>query len=72
MTLTIGYSTFDFGKWVHSVDNDCDMLECPKCKCRVILKPYCDAIGTRGTSFCPYCGEDLRNEQANLFEEVEE
>ncbi len=72
MIVTVHYKTFDFGKWEHTVDNDADMLRCPKCKCGILLKPYCDAIGTRGTSFCPYCGADLRDEQMDLFTEVKQ
>jgi len=67
--VQIGYCAYDFGKWIHTVDNGADMLRCPKCKCGIILKPYIDAIGTAGTAFCPYCGEDLREEQTSLFEE---
>ena len=72
MIVKIGYRAYDFGKWILTVDNDADMLRCPKCKCGIILKPYCDAIGTAGTAFCPYCGEDLREEQTSLFEEDED
>lgn len=68
MIIRIGYSTYDFGKWIHTVDNDADMLRCPKCNCGIRLEPYTRAIGTAGTAFCPYCGEDLRNDQMSIID----
>ena len=49
-------------KWLKRIDNDCQMLECPKCECRVLATDYSFAVGNKGYSFCPYCGADLREE----------
>ena len=54
---------FKYGKWKKAVDNDIKMLRCPDCECQVIRKDYERAIGTKGIRFCPYCGEDMWNEE---------
>ena len=38
------------------------ILICPDCECTIKLKPYDQACGTKATTFCPYCGADMRKE----------
>ena len=57
---TVGYKTYYFGKWEKHVDNGQPMLRCPECECGIRWDAYKHAIGTKGMSFCPYCGADLR------------
>lgn len=60
-------------KWIKRIDEDNDMLECPKCGCRVGAKAYSYAVGNNGYSFCPYCGADLRKQyQRTLAEFMED
>lgn len=66
-----GYADKNINRWKRGVDNDTDMLECPKCQCRVLAKEYILSVGTKGFSFCPYCGEDLRPDQMTM-EEMDE
>ena len=47
-------------RWVWSEDNGEPFCKCPKCDCGMNPYDYSHAVGTRGWSFCPYCGEDLR------------
>lgn len=66
--ITIGYITYNLGRWRMTIDNCESMLECPECGCRVTWLDYSRAIGAHGTHFCPYCGADLReakDEQTN-------
>ncbi len=56
--------------WERRIDNDFEMLECPKCKCRVKALHYIVAVGTHGFNFCPYCGEDLRPSQLSMFDDL--
>ena len=51
--------------WIHRVDTGIGMLECPKCECRANEAMFSYAVGNRGYSFCPYCGEDLRKKEGN-------
>ena len=62
--------------WIHRIDCGTDMMECPKCSCRIIGKWFSYAVGDRGYGFCPYCGEDVRKKTElskgfvdSLFEE---
>ena len=48
--------------WEREVDNGEDMLKCPFCGGRVILRWYALAIGYNGHRFCPYCGTNLDDE----------
>lgn len=50
-------------RYRHRKDNDCEMLECPECECRILANDFSCAVGNRGYSFCPYCGADLREER---------
>lgn len=47
-------------RYVNAIDNGCKMLRCPECKCQIQAYPFSYAVGTRGYSFCPYCGKDVR------------
>lgn len=49
-------------KYIKAIDNGDTMLECPECKCRIQYNAFTYAVGTRGFSFCPYCGTDVRKE----------
>lgn len=49
--------------YVKAVDCGEQMLECPECKCRIIYNAFTYAVGSRGFSFCPYCGKDRRNHE---------
>lgn len=46
--------------YIKAIDNGAQMLECPKCKGRIVANPFTYAVGTAGYAFCPYCGHDLR------------
>ena len=63
-----GYCDKFINGWERGIDNDTDMLECPKCKCRVFAEQYIFAVGAQGFNFCPYCGEDLRPDQMTMEE----
>ena len=54
--VRVGYKTFDLKSWVVEVDTGTDMLKCPDCGGRMTKVPFLQAVGTKGTSFCPYCG----------------
>ena len=54
------YSETFPNKYINAIDNGEKMLRCPFCKCQIIANPFSYAVGSRGYSFCPYCGEDLR------------
>lgn len=56
------YSEPELNKYISRIDNECIMLECPECKSRIISTAFSFAVGTKGYSFCPYCGSDMRNE----------
>ena len=49
-------------KYIKAIDTATKMLRCPSCRCQIQAYPFSYAVGTRGYSFCPYCGEDLRIE----------
>ena len=51
------YNHYPVGGWNLTIDNDHDMLECPRCAGRVIVESYLLAVGAAGTRFCPYCGK---------------
>ena len=70
-TYHMGYVDKNIQGWKRAEDTGVDMLECPKCECRVQAIHYITAVGTKGFNFCPYCGEDLRPEQISLFEREE-
>ena len=58
--IKLGYKgPWDFGRWKLVKDNDDDMLQCPDCGCGIIWHWYEFAVGTKGVSFCPYCGADM-------------
>ena len=63
MKIQYGYKSYETWKWNLRYDTGGRFLECPKCKSRVKLDQYIKAVGTKGMSFCPYCGEDLREEE---------
>jgi hypothetical protein len=50
-------------RYVNVIDNACKMLRCPECKCQIQAYPFSYAVGTRGYSFCPYCGKDMRKHE---------
>ena len=54
------YSEPEPNKYISRIDTECIMLECPECKSRIIATAFSYAVGTKGYSFCPYCGADLR------------
>lgn len=68
------FQEYKKGAWINTEDTGTDMLECPKCECRVITSSYLRAVGTKGMRFCPYCGADNSEEQGqtNIFEFMEE
>ncbi|MBQ1457662.1 MAG: hypothetical protein IIZ20_04095 [Butyrivibrio sp.] len=49
-------------RYISRIDTECIMLECPECKSRIIATAFSFAVGTKGYSFCPYCGKDMRKE----------
>ena len=55
-------------KYIIAIDNGCKMLRCPKCECQITANPFSYAVGSKGYSFCPYCGEDVREGQINIDE----
>ena len=50
-------------RYVNAIDNGCKMLRCPECKCQIQAYPFSYAVGTRGYSFCPYCGKEMRKHE---------
>lgn len=52
-------------KYNTTVDNGSTMLECPECGCRIQYNAFTYAVGSRGFSFCPYCGVDVRKETSD-------
>lgn len=58
------YSEPEPNKYISSIDTECIMLECPECKSRIISTAFSFAVGTKGYSFCPYCGADMRKGDA--------
>lgn len=48
--------------WKITIDNDEPMLTCPDCECRMIKRWYDLAVGSRGYTYCPYCGKDMRKD----------
>lgn len=59
------------GEWITTIDNDMPMLECSVCGCRAKKYNFLAAVGTKGLSYCPYCGaqmlEDVDLTQTSLF-----
>lgn len=55
--IKINYKTFELGDWIKTVDNGADFLKCPDCGCGIIFEWYARAVGTKGLTFCPYCGQ---------------
>ena len=51
----------------YRITEDCGtkMLECPFCKCRIQAINFSYAVGNRGYSYCPYCGEYVRKKEAD-------
>lgn len=47
-------------KYIVTSDNGSKMLRCPECTCQIIAYPFSYAVGNRGYSFCPYCGEAMQ------------
>lgn len=54
------YSEPEPNRYISRIDTECIMLECPECKSRMIATAFSFAVGTKGYSFCPYCGADMR------------
>ena len=54
--VRVGYRTFSLKSWVVEVDTGVDMLKCPDCGGRMTMDRFLLAVGTKGTSYCPYCG----------------
>jgi len=52
--------TYNIRGWVITAETGTAMLNCPDCGARIPLAPYLQAIGTRGTRFCPYCGHEVQ------------
>lgn len=59
------YCDSEPNKYVSRIDTECIMLECPECKSRIIANAFSYAVGSKGYSFCPYCGADMRKEPDN-------
>lgn len=59
------------GEWVTDTDNDIPMLRCSVCGSRAQKYNYMASVGTKGLSYCPYCGaqmlEDVDLTQTSLF-----
>ena len=70
MKIVRFYRVYDTGRWKICEDNEEKVLECPKCECRAFMDEYLTALGTRGLSFCPYCGADLREQQDEIVPEA--
>ena len=47
------------GEWVTVKDNDTPMLECSVCGSRARKYNYMASVGTKGLSYCPYCGAQM-------------
>ena len=47
------------GRWVREYDTATAMLMCSVCEGRVIESVFYNATGTKGRSFCPYCGAKM-------------
>lgn len=57
------YKTYSLKGWKMTKENDSYVLECPKCEYRIRMESYLLAIGTKGTRFCPYCGEEVQKDE---------
>lgn len=59
------------GEWITEKDNDTPMLRCSVCGSRARKYNYMASVGTKGLSYCPYCGaqmlEDVDLAQTSLF-----
>ena len=59
------------GEWITEKDNDTPMLRCSVCGSRARKYNYMASVGTKGLSYCPYCGaqmlEDVDLTQTSLF-----
>ena len=44
------------GEWITEKDNDTPMLRCSVCGSRARKYNYMASVGTKGLSYCPYCG----------------
>ena len=40
-----------------------DFLLCPKCGAGIFESHYLKAVAVAGFRFCPYCGEDLKDDE---------
>ena len=47
------------GRWEHEYDTGCVMWACSICGGRVIADAFTSATGTKGRSYCPYCGAKM-------------
>ena len=50
------------GRWVKEYDTGASMLMCSACEARVIEQAFYNATGTKGRSYCPYCGAKMEAE----------
>ena len=59
------------GEWITEKDNDTPMLRCSVCGSKARKYNYMASVGTKGLSYCPYCGaqmlEDVDLTQTSLF-----
>ena len=59
------------GEWITEKDNDTPMLRCSVCGSRARKYNYMASVGTKGLSYCPYCGaqmlENVDLTQTSLF-----
>lgn len=44
------------------IDCGAKLLECPSCKCRIIVNAFSYAVGCLGYAYCPYCGTKTKKE----------
>ena len=44
------------------IDCGAKLLECPSCKCRIVLNAFSYAVGFLGYAYCPYCGTKTKKE----------
>lgn len=44
------------------IDCGAKLLECPSCKCRIVVNAFSYAVGFLGYAYCPYCGTKTKKE----------
>lgn len=63
-TNRISVAFLPVARWKTEIDLDMKMLACSACGGRAFAEDYARALGTKGFSYCPYCGAKMENADA--------